>query len=250
MAGHSHSSNIAARKGAVDKKRSNAFSKLSRNIMSAVKQGGPDPDANFKLRYAIEKARAGNMPKENIERVIKKSASDKSDSMEELVYEGYAPGGVALMIACLTDNRHRTAPDIKHAFEKGGGNLGSPGSVAFLFSYKTLVVLEKGERGEDEWLEFGLECGAEDVKVEGDAVSITAPATEFLAVKKALEQREVAMLSAEMGYVPGTLVPVADKDDARRVLKLIETLEDNDDVQSVYANYDIPAEWIAELSGS
>lgn len=250
MAGHSHSSNIAARKGAVDKKRSNAFSKLSRNIMSAVKQGGPDPDANFKLRYAIEKARAGNMPKENIERVIKKSATDKADSMEELTYEGYAPGGIALMITCLTDNRHRTAPDMKHAFEKGGGNLGSPGSVAFLFSYKTLVVAERGERDEDAWLELGLECGAEDVKVEGDVVTITAPATDFLAVKKALETKDVAMLSAEMGYVPGTLVAITDKDDARRVLKLIDALEDNDDVQNVYANYDIPAEWIAELAGT
>jgi YebC/PmpR family DNA-binding regulatory protein len=250
MAGHSHSSNIAARKGAVDKKRAKTFSKLSRNIISAVKQGGPDPDANLKLRYAIEKARAGNMPKENIERVIKKSAADKSELMEELAYEGYAPGGVALIIACLTDNRHRTSPDIKYAFDRLGGNLGSPGSVAFLFSYKTLVVAEIGERSEDQWLELGLECGAEDVKVEGDVVSITAPATEFLAVKKALEERAVAMLSAEMGYVPGTLVPVTDKDEARKILKLIETLEDNDDVQSVYANYDIPAEWIAELSGS
>jgi YebC/PmpR family DNA-binding regulatory protein len=250
MAGHSHSSNIAARKGAVDKKRSNAFSKLSRNIMSAVKQGGPDPDANFKLRYAIEKARAGNMPKENIERVIKKSATDKSDSMEELTYEGYAPGGIALMITCLTDNRHRTAPDIKYAFERGGGNLGSPGSVAFLFSYKTLVALERGERSEDEWLELGLECGAEDVKVEDEIVSITAPATEFLAVKTALEAQTVAMLSAEMAYVPGTLVAIADKEEARKVLKLIDTLDENDDVQNVYANYDIPSEWFAELSGS
>ncbi len=250
MAGHSHSSNIAARKGAVDKKRSKNFSKLSRNIMSAVKQGGPDPDANLKLRYAIEKARAGNMPKENIERVIKKSAEDKSEQMEELNYEGYAPGGIALIVSCLTDNRNRTAPDVKYAFDRAGGSMGSPGSVAFLFSYKTLVVAELGERSEDDWLELGLECGAEDVKVEGDVVTITAPATEFLAVKTALEEQSVAMLSAEMGFVPGTLVPIADKEEARKVLKLIEALEDNDDVQSVYANYDIPSEWFTELSGS
>jgi YebC/PmpR family DNA-binding regulatory protein len=250
MAGHSHSANIAARKGAVDKKRAKTFSKLSRNIMSAVKQGGPDPDANLKLRYAIEKARAGNMPKDNIERVIKRSAADKSETLEDLTYEGYAPGGIALMVACLTDNRHRTAPDVKHAFEKAGGNLGSPGSVSFLFAFKTLVVAERGARGEDAWLEMGLECGAEDVRVEGDVVSITAPATEFLSVKKALEERGAALLSAEMGWVPGTLVAVPDRDVARRVLALIETLEDNDDVQNVYANYDIPAEWLAEFAGS
>jgi YebC/PmpR family DNA-binding regulatory protein len=250
MAGHSHSANIAARKGAVDKKRAKNFSKLSRNIMSAVKQGGPDPDANLKLRYAIEKARAGNMPKENIERVIQRSAADKSASLEDLTYEGYAPGGVALMVACLTDNRHRTAPDVKHAFEKAGGNLGSPGSVSFLFTFQTVVVAEKGERGEDDWLELGLSCGAADVRLEGQVVTVTAPATEFLKVKQALEERGVALHSAGLGWVPGTLVAVTDKDVARRVLALIETLEDHDDVQNVFANYDIPAEWLTEFAGS
>lgn len=248
MAGHSHSANIAARKGAVDKKRAKNFSKLSRNLMSAVKQGGPDPDANLKLRYAIEKARAGNMPKDNIERVIKKTAAEKGEGFEELTYEGYAPGGVALMIACLTDNRHRTAPDIKHIFDKLGGNLGSPGSVGFMFAFRSIVVADRDEKPEDAWVELGLEIGADDVRVEGDVVTLLAPATDFLALKAALEKKGVKMHSAEMGYVPVTTVAVTDKEDAKRVLKLVDALEDNDDVQSVYANYDIPAEWLAELS--
>jgi len=250
MAGHSHSSNIAARKGAVDKKRAKNFSKLSRNIMSAVRQGGPDPDANFKLRLAIEKARAGNMPKDNIERVIKKTSADKSDAMEEITYEGYAPGGVALMVTCLTDNRHRTAPDVKYAFDRNGGNLGAQGSVGFLFQFRTIVVADRGERTEDQWVELALECGADDVKVEGDVVTIAAPPTDFLAVKSALEGQSVTMHSAELGYLPGTLVPLTDKEEARKVLRLIEALEDNDDVQNVYANYDIPEDWLVELSGS
>ncbi len=250
MAGHSHSSNIAVRKGAVDKKRAKLFSKLSRAIMSAVKQGGPDPDANLKLRYAIEKARAGNVPKDNIDRVIKRAAGEKSADLEEVTYEGYAPGGIAVMVVCLTDNRHRTAPDVKYIFERGGGNLGAPGSVAFQFQFRTLIVAERGERSEDDWLELGLEAGAEDVKLEGDVVTVTGPPTEFLAVKGALEAAGVALLSAETGYVPDTLVPIADKEEARRVLKLLDTFDENEDVQSVYANYDIPAEWIDELTSS
>lgn len=249
MAGHSHSSNIAARKGAVDKKRAKNFSKLSRAIMSAVRQGGPDVDSNLKLKYAVEKARAGNMPKDTIKHAIKRAAGEKiGDAFEELVYEGYAPGGVALMVACLTDNRNRTAPDIKFAFDRNGGNLGAPGSVGFMFTYLTIVVADRDEKSEDAWVELGLECGASDVKVEGDVVTITAPATEFLAVKSALEAKDVKMHSAEMGYMPNMMVPVADKEDARKILKLIEQLEDHDDVQTVFTNYDIPEEWLSELS--
>ena len=249
MAGHSHSSNIASRKDAVDKKRAKNFSKLSRAIMSAVRQGGPDVDANLKLKYAVEKARAGNMPKDTIKHAIKRAAGEKiGDAFEELVYEGYAPGGVALMIACLTDNRNRTAPDIKFTFDRNGGNLGAPGSVGFMFTYLTIIVLDCGEKSEDEWVELGLECGASDVKVEGDIVTITAPATEFLAVKGAVEAKDVKMHSAEMGYMPNLIVPVTDKEVARKILKLIDQLEDNDDVQTVFTNYDIPEEWLSELA--
>jgi YebC/PmpR family DNA-binding regulatory protein len=250
MAGHSHSANIAARKGAVDKKRAKNFSKLSRAIMSAVRQGGPDVDSNLKLKYAVEKARAGNMPKDTIKHAIKRAAGEKiGDAFEDLVYEGYASGGVALMVACLTDNRHRTAPDVKFIFDRNGGNLGAPGSVGFMFTYRTIVVADRDSKSEDEWLELALDCGADDVRVEGDVVTITAPATEFLAVKSALEAKEVKTHSAEMGYMPNMTVPVADKDDARKILKLIDLLEDHDDVQSVYANYEIPDAWIEELQG-
>jgi YebC/PmpR family DNA-binding regulatory protein len=251
MAGHSHSANIAARKGAVDKKRAKNFSKLSRAIMSAVRQGGTDVDSNLKLKYAVEKARAGNMSKDTIKHAIKRAAGEKiGDAYEDLVYEGYAPGGVALMISCLTDNRHRTAPDLKFIFDRNGGNLGASGSVGFMFTFQTIVIADRDEKPEDYWLELALECGASDVRVEGDVVTILAPATEFLAVKSALEAKEVKMHSAEMGYMPNMSVAVADKEDARKVLKLIDALEDHDDVQSVYANYEIQEAWLEELSGT
>jgi YebC/PmpR family DNA-binding regulatory protein len=249
MAGHSHSSNIAARKGAVDKKRARNFSKLSRAIISAVRQGGPDVESNLKLKYAVEKARAANMPKDNIERAIKRGAGEKGgDGFEELVYEGYAPAGVALMITCLTDNRARTAPDIRHIFDKSAGNIGAPGSVSFLFNFRSVFVAERAERDEDALMELGLEAGAEDVILEGEVATIIAPPAEFLAVKTALEGKGLKLLSAEIGYVPQTTVKVEDKEDARKILKLIETLEENEDVQSVYANYEIPDEWINELA--
>jgi len=248
MAGHSHSANIAARKGAVDKKRAKIFSKLSRALMSAVRLGGPDADSNLKLKYAIEKARAGNMPRDTIERAIKRAAGEKGgDGFEELTYEGYAPGGVAVMVSCLTDNRHRTSPDIKYIFDRCNGNIGAPGSVGFLFNFRAIFVADREGRDEDAWVELGLEVGAEDVLVEQDVVTIVAPPTEFLAVKSALEGKNVKLHSAETGYMPQNTVPVTDKDEARRVLKLIEALEDNDDVQNVYANYDIPDAWLAEL---
>lgn len=249
MAGHSHSSNIAARKGAVDKKRMRAFTKVARAIMSAVKQGGPDPDANLKLKYAIEKARAANVPKDNIERVIKKAAGEKGGSMDELTYEGYASGGVALIVVCLTDNRARTAPDVKYIFDRNGGNLGAPGSVAFMFTFRSIVTVERDGRSDDQLLELGLEAGADDVQIEGDFATLLAPPTEFIALKAALESKGAKLASAEIGYVPQTTIPVADKDAAKRVLHLIDELEENEDVQSVYANYDMPGEWIGELAG-
>jgi YebC/PmpR family DNA-binding regulatory protein len=249
MAGHSHSANIAARKGAVDKKRARNFSKLSRAIMSAVRQGGADADSNLKLKYAIEKARAGNMPKDNIERAIKRAAGDKSgDAFEEILYEGYAPGGIALLVSCLTDNRARTAPDIRYIFDRADGNIGSPGSVGFLFQFRSIYLAEREGRSEDAMMEIVLEAGAEDVQLESDVATILAPPTEFLPVKRALEASGLKLVSAELGYMPQTTVRVEDKETARKILKLIELLEESEDVQNVYANYDIPAEWIAELA--
>ena len=249
MAGHSHAANVARRKNAVDAKRAKIFSKCAKAIMSAVKQGGPDPDQNLKLKYAIEKAKADNMPKDNIQRAIKSASGDKSGDMEELTYEGYAAGGVALMVAALTDNRNRTSSDLKHIFDKRGGNLGAQGSVAFMFDFRSVFVIEAGERDEDALTELALEVGAEDVEVDSDTATIYAPPTEYLAVKEALESAEVAFLQAETGYVAQNSVQVPSKEDAKKVLRLIEDLEDNEDVQNVYANYEIDDEWLDELGG-
>src|SRR5688572_13677830 len=158
MAGHSHSANIARRKGAVDQQRARVFNKCARHLQSAVRQGGPDPATNLRLRYAIEKARAVDMPKDNMERTIKRAVGEGKQD-EELTYEGYGPGGVALMVTALTDNRHRTAADLKHIFEKGGGNMGAPGSVGFLFQFRAILVVERGARSEDQLMEIALEAG-------------------------------------------------------------------------------------------
>ncbi len=249
MAGHSHSANIKHRKNAVDAKRAKIFSKLARHIISAARQGGADPEMNLKLKYAVEKARAANMPKDNIERAIKRGTGDKDgDDFEELVYEGYAAGGVALLVACLTDNRNRTAPEVKYTFDHCSGNMGATGSVAFLFDFRSVFVVEVGGRSEDELMEIALEAGAEDLVAEDELATIYAEAAAFLSVKEALEAKGLEMASAETGYVPKNTITVESKDDAKKILKLIETLEESEDVQNVYANYDMPDEWIDELS--
>jgi YebC/PmpR family DNA-binding regulatory protein len=251
MAGHSHSANIARRKGAVDAKRGRVFSKLARAIISAARHGGGDPDLNLKLKYAVEKARAGNMPKDTIERAILRGTGELGGAeMQEVNYEGYAPGGVALLVVCLTDNRHRTAPEIKHIFERGGGNLGAPGSVAFLFELRATYAIDRAGRDEDALTELALDVGADDVEIDGETAILYAAASEYLPIKGRLEQKGCTFRSAELAYVPLNRIPVADKEEARKVLKLIETLEDVEDVQSVYANYDMPAEWIEELAGA
>jgi YebC/PmpR family DNA-binding regulatory protein len=250
MAGHSHSANIARRKGAVDAKRGKVFSKLARVIITAARSGGGDPDQNLKLKYAIEKARASNMPKDTIERAIARGTGTKDgDAFAEVVYEGYAPGGVALLVSCLTDNRHRTAPDVKMLFDRAGGALGAPGSVAFQFHLRSVFALERGARGEEAWTELALAIGADDLEFDGDLVTIYGAATEFPAQKKALEAAGVECKAAELAYVPQNKVPLRSKEEAGKVLRLIEALEDHDDVQNVYANYDMPAEWLEELAG-
>jgi len=250
MAGHSHSSNIKHRKNAVDAKRGKIFSKLARAVISAARQGGAEIETNLKLKYAVEKAKAANMPKDNIERAIKKGAGDDkgSDAFEELLYEGYGPGGVALIISCLTDNRKRTAPDIKHIFEKCGGNMGATGSVGFMFDFRSIFVAETGGKDEDALMEIGLEAGADDVEVDGDFVTFMAAPQDFLAVKTSLEAAEISFVEADTGHVPQDRVAVESKEDAKKILRLVDTLEDNDDVQNVYSNFDIPDEWIEELS--
>ncbi len=250
MAGHSHSANIARRKGAVDAKRGKVFSKLARGIISAARQGGGDPEANLKLRYAIEKARAANMPKDNIERAIKRGTGDDKDGseFEELLFEGYGPAGVALLVACLTDNRKRTAPDIRYIFDRSAGNLGATGSVAFQFDSRSIFVVSVEGHSEEELMEIALEAGAEDVQFEDDVATFYGKPEDFIAIKTGLEGHGLEFLSAETGYVPQNTINVESKDDAAKLLKLLEALDENEDVQNVYTNYDMPAEWIEELT--
>jgi YebC/PmpR family DNA-binding regulatory protein len=251
MAGHSHSANIKHRKNAVDAKKGKLFSKLAKGMISAARGGGGDLESNPKLRLAVEKAKAANMTRDSIERAIKKGSGADADAadFEEQLYEGYAPGGVALMVTCLTDNRNRTAPDIKHTFDKRGGNLGATGSVAFMFDFRAIFVIANGDRDEEALMELALETGAEDVEVGDEYSTIFGDPTEFMTVKDGLDAAEVKIESAENGYVPKDTVLVDDKKAAEKLLKLIEVLEDNDDVQDVYSNYDISDEWLAEFQG-
>jgi len=240
MAGHSHSANIAHRKGAVDAKRGKLFTKLCRAIQVAAKTGGGDPDSNLKLRYAIDKARSYSCPKDNIERSIKRGTGELgADNYEELVYEGYGPGGVAVLCEVLTDNRNRTAGEIRKAFEHCGGNLGATGCVSYLFNFRGVFVIDAKGVAEDRLMEVALDAGADDLRRVDDSFELTCDPKVFEAVRKALETERVAAESAETGYLPTTSVDL-DVDNGRRMLKLRDTLEENDDVQNVYANDNIP----------
>lgn len=245
MAGHSHAANVARRKNAVDAKRGKIFSKCARLIISAARQGGGDPQKNLKLRYAIDAAKAENMPKDSIERAVAKGSGSKDgDDFEELMYEGYGPGGVAMMVSCLTDNRNRTAPDLKHIFEKRGGNMGATGSVSFMFDSKAVFVVERGDRDEDSLTEIALEGGADDVEVDGEYAVFTGAPSEFAGIKDALDGAGLVCTSAKLSYVPQNTVEVESAEMAKKILRLVEDLEDNDDVQDVFANYDMPDEWM------
>jgi len=249
MAGHSHSANIKYRKDRVDSQRGKTFSKLARDIMSAAREGGGDPSANLRLRYAIDKARQVSMPRDNIERAIKKGCGElQGEALEEVIYEGYATGGVAVIVQALTDNRHRTAPDLRHLFEKRGGNLATSGAVAWMFERSgVFVVLREGVPSEDEMMGIVLDVGAEDLITTEDAYEIRSQASDFHSVGKGLEEREIAVEDARIIWVPTTTAEVADKDAARSVLNLISALEDHDDVQAVASNYDIPDALLVEL---
>jgi YebC/PmpR family DNA-binding regulatory protein len=251
MAGHSHSANIRFRKDRVDAKRAKIFSKMARNITVAAKTGGGDPDANPRLRLAIDKARIGNMPKENIERAIKRGAGGGDQgAYEEICYEGYGPAGIAVMLEILTDNRHRTAPEIRKIFERAGGNLAASGSVAYLFQRKAVLVVQPDAKlSEERLLEIALEAGAEDLVRIGDTFAIHGAPGDFMPIKEALERAGVALEAAEVMQVPDTTVQVGQIDEARRLLGLLDELEDHDDVQTVAANYEMPDE-IAEQARS
>jgi len=248
MSGHSHWAKIKRSKATTDARRGREWSKLARRIIVAARVGGGNPDDNLSLRYAIDDARAANMPKDTIANAIKRGTGELgAANYEQVIYEGYAPGGVAVMVDCLTDNRNRTAPDMRKIFERAGGQLGSTNCVAYMFEQKGTFTISADLTDEDTLLEIALEAGAEDVKKENDVFEITCGTGEFRAVKEALAAAEIETIAAEIAMIPTTTVAVGE-DRARQVLNLMEALEDNDDVQNVYANFDIPDDVAAKLS--
>ncbi|HOT71948.1 MAG TPA: YebC/PmpR family DNA-binding transcriptional regulator [Anaerohalosphaeraceae bacterium] len=248
MSGHSHWAGIKYKKAANDAKRGKLWSKISRMIIVAAKNGGGDPEANLALRYAIDKAKAANMPKDTIEKAIKKGTGELGGvHYEEVLYEGYAPGGIAVMVEGLTDNRNRTGPEIKKIFEKRGGSLGASGCVSWMFSKKGLITVDAKAIGEDDLLEIALSAGAEDLQNTGQLYEITCQPSVFESLKKALEAQKIPLSSAEIAMVPQSNVKVADEETARKILNLMEDFEDHDDVQNVYANFDIPDTILARI---
>jgi YebC/PmpR family DNA-binding regulatory protein len=236
MAGHSHWANIQHKKGIADAKRGKVWSKLSRLIIVAARHGGGDPETNLKLRYAIDKAREVSMPKDNIERAIKRGTGESTgDIVEELTYEGFGPGGVALLIDVMTDNRNRTSGEVRKILDRGGGKMGSAGNVSFLFERKGQIAVEAAGTDEDTLLEIALDAGAEDVKHDGSLFVITTDPTAFSAVQSALKGKSVAVANAEISQVPKAGVDV-DEETGRKVARLMEALDDHDDVQNVYSN--------------
>ncbi len=245
MAGHSHAANIMHRKGIVDAKRGKLFSKLCRAIYVAAKNGGGDPASNIRLRYAIDKAKAVSCPKDNIERSIKKATGELGgENFEEVMYEGYGPGGVAVLCEALTDNRNRTASELRKAFEVCGGNLGATGCVSYLFEFKGLFLVPAKHVSEDRLMEVVLEAGADDQQLIGDYYEITCDPKVFETVRKALEDAKIPVENAETTYIPSTTVDL-DVENGKKMLKLRDILDENDDVQNVYANDNIPEEAMA-----
>ena len=238
MSGHSKWHNIQAKKGKADAARGAVFTKIGREIAIAVRDGGANPESNGKLRDVIAKAKANNMPNDNIQRSIKKASGELSNvTYEQITYEGYAPGGVAVIVDTITDNRNRTVSDVRHCFAKNGGNLGNSGSVAFMFDEKGVLVVErKPGMDEDEMMMLALDAGAEDMKADEDAFEIYTSPADFSAVREALEQQGLTFLSAEVDKIPQNTVAIDDPEVLKSIQKLLEMLDDNDDVQNVFHN--------------
>jgi len=251
MSGHSKWSSIKHKKGAADAKRGKLFSKLSRAIIVAAKEGGPDPAGNLSLANAVEKARSYSMPKENIDRAIAKGSGADADAaaFETVVYEGYGPEGVAVLVEALTDNRNRTAADVRHVFSKNGGNLGTSGAVGWLFERRGVVLVAAVGADEDELMLAAADGGAEDVELDGSSFQITCAPESLSAVRTAVESAGFAVEAVELTMVPTTTVEVADEGTAKQVLRLMDALEENDDVQEVYANFDIPERVLEAVAG-
>ena len=249
MSGHSKWSTIKRKKGAVDAKRGKIFGKLAKEITVAARLGGPDPDGNPRLRAAMLAARAENMPKDNITRALRKGTGDGGGAaLEEITLEGYGPQGVALMVESLTDNKNRTVSDVRHLITKYGGNLGEPGCVAWMFDKKGVIVFEREGIKEDELLEAALDCGAEDLQSDESQFEVLTDPADFLEVKEALEARGFQPVIAELQLRPKTTVRLDEEKPAQQVLKLVEMLEDHEDVNNVFANFDIPDELLEALA--
>jgi len=250
MAGHSHWAGIKHKKAKEDKKRGRLFSRVSKQIMTAVRTGGKDPEANLDLKYAIEAAKAANMPKDNIERAILRAAGELEGSRLEAVrYEGYGPGGAAVMVEALTDNRNRTTSVVRKVFTDHGGELGASGCVAWTFESKGLILISANNRTEEEVFDLVVEAGAEDLQNEGDFYEVRCDPKDFPAVKQALQEAGVTLESAEITMVPKSYVDL-DVEDGRKVVKMLEELEEDDDVVNVYSNFNLPPELVAELEES
>lgn len=250
MAGHSHWAGIKHRKAVVDARKGKLFSKIARDIMVAARDGGGDPESNLRLKYALEKAREVNMPKENIERAIKKGLGElPGESLESVNYEGYALGGVAILVESLTDNRNRTTSEVRKLFEKFGGKLGEAGCVSWLFQVKGLITVPVQSIEEDELLEIALELGVEDLETRETFYEIRTEPEDFIRVRNALKEREVEMDVAEVTKIPVSTVQVDDQE-GRKVLGLIEALDEHDDIQQVYSNFEVSEQLITELSES
>lgn len=238
MAGHSHSANVARRKNAVDAKRAKVWSKIAKKIMVAAK-GGPDPAHNLSLRYMVDEGKAANMPKETIQKAIDKgSGNSGTENFESVTYEAYGPSGVAMLIEALTDNRARTAPDMRHILDKAGGNLATSGAVSFVFSKKGVILLKASTIDEERLMDLALEAGAEDVTAEGDFHQIVTAPADFLKVKEAIEKAKLPIEDAQLTHVPSSTVAL-DPEQSVKFNKLLDTLDDNDDVQNVYHNAEL-----------
>ena len=248
MSGHSHWAGIKYKKAVIDAKRGKIWSKVARMIIVAAKAGGGDPTQNLSLRYAIDKAKAANMPKDTIEKAIKKATGELGNvNFEQVLYEGYAPAGVAIMVEALTDNRSRTAPEIKRLFERHGGSLGTTGCVNWMFSKKGLITVGTADADEEQLLEIALAAGADDLQNTGDVYEITCDPDAYEKLKETLKQKNIPTQIAEISMVPQNTVPVKNVATARKIISLMEDFEDHDDVQNTYANFNIPEEIMAKL---
>lgn len=249
MSGHSKWSTIKRKKGAIDAKRGKIFTRLIKEITVAARMGGGDPIGNPRLRSAIAVAKAENMPKDNIERGIKKGTGELEGAIyDEITYEGYGPGGVAILVDCMTDNKNRTVADVRHFFSKSGGNLGESGCVSYMFDKKGLILVDKAGVSEEELMDHALEAGAEDVVEEETEFQVLTAPEDFDAVREALQEKGVSFLEASVSMVPKNTVDIAEEKVARQLLSLLEKLEDHEDVQNVHANFDIPDEIMEAVS--